>query len=145
MSTNYPTLSDVKELQSHKVGGVIRLSSLLKGFVLPPESYLELLLAEDITQGEQDPPTYHKERSKYVFILSGRFRVSCEDVQRGKKNYVLEPKSGLYIPAYILHSSSALKAGNALILANTKLEREGKSFKDTYTETEFRKLQNRVS
>ncbi len=85
---------------------------------------------------------FHKIRQEMIFCLEGSVRWECEDVFGNKKNWMLTPGIGVWMPPYILHTYKVLEEKSGLlVVCNTLFIPEDKRTHDTYSKEEFLKIQ----
>jgi len=88
---------------------------------------------------------FHKIRKELVFVLHGSVRWICEDLFGGRQEWILDGKTGLYMPPYILHTYYVQQAGTVLLaVANTLFTADNPATHDTYSLELFRKRQGEL-
>lgn len=85
---------------------------------------------------------WHRVRNELVFATRGSFRWTSEDLYGNKKESILDSKNGVWVPPYILHTYEAIEDLSALVVvANTLFIPDLPETHDTYSKSEFQKLQ----
>lgn len=100
-----------------------------------------------LPKGQVGGTEYHRIREEMVFGIGGRVRWECEDLLGNKREFILDPDSGVWMPPFILHTYETLEDGSGLfILANTLFFLEdGTEVSDTYPREDFLELQKKHS
>lgn len=85
---------------------------------------------------------YHRIRKELFFVLEGGATIELEDVYGKIKKVALNPRNGLFIPPFILHTYW-INADNTrlLVIANTLFDANDDRTKDTYSTVVFKELQ----
>lgn len=105
---------------------------------------LRMYMVRGIPAGTIGGTEFHRIREEMVFCLDGAVRWVCEDLSGGKREFLLKPHQGVWMPPYILHTYSAKEDGSGLlVLCNTLFDPDDPQTHDTYAEAEFRALQKR--
>lgn len=82
-------------------------------------------------------PTKNPEQ---LLVARGSIVMNFEDIRGNKKKIILEAGNQIKIPPYILHSYEVLEDASLIELRSEKFSPETA---DTYTESEFKKLQSK--
>jgi len=103
---------------------------------------IRLYTVRGIPAGAVGGTEFHRVREEMVFCLDGSVWWECEDLFGERREWVLTPEKGIWMPPYILHTYRALEAGSGLlVLANTRFDTADPKMRDTYPREEFEALQ----
>ncbi|KKU98046.1 MAG: hypothetical protein UY32_C0035G0003 [Candidatus Jorgensenbacteria bacterium GW2011_GWC1_48_8] len=95
-----------------------------------------------IPTGRVGGTEFHRVRQEMVFGLEGRVRWQCEDLFGEKREWVITPDNGIWMPPFILHTYHALEPGSGLlVIANTRFDIADPKMRDSYPREEFQALQ----
>ena len=95
----------------------------------------------NLKKGKIGGTEFHRIRKEMVLGLDGLIEWECEDVYKNKRKFILNNKTGVYMPPFILHTYKTTEDGGLFVLANTLFNPEDPRTHDTYTTEVFRKLQ----
>jgi len=103
---------------------------------------LRAYTVHDLPNGRIGGTEWHRIREEMVFALEGSVRWVCEDLLGGKKDLLLDPSVGVWMPPFILHTYEAKEERSGLfIVANTLFVPDDPRTHDTYSMETFRELQ----
>ncbi|MGH7142177.1 MAG: WxcM-like domain-containing protein [Candidatus Saccharimonadales bacterium] len=103
---------------------------------------LRLYTVSDIQKKQIGANEWHRIRNELVFNIKGSVKWTCEDLFGNEKVFNLSPKSGLWIPPFILHTYEVKnKETVLLVIASTLFIPDDSQTHDTYSAVAFRKLQ----
>jgi len=96
----------------------------------------------DLPNGRIGGTEWHKVREEMVFALEGSVCWTCEDFFGGKRDIVLAPGVGVWMPPFILHTYEVKEEGSGfLVIANTLFVPDDPRTHDTYSMEMFRERQ----
>jgi oxalate decarboxylase/phosphoglucose isomerase-like protein (cupin superfamily) len=107
---------------------------------------LRIYRVSGIPKGGVGAREFHRHRSEIITVERGKFRLILENVEgRVTKVDLREGVTYGIIKPFVLHTYVALTSNASLhILANALYEHEKPSTYDSYPESEFRELQDRI-
>lgn len=106
---------------------------------------LRCYTVEDIPRGAIGANEFHELRQELLLVLQGSFRMVCEDLRGGRREFTITRAQGLWIPALILHTYEALEEGSSFaVIANTLYDPDDPQTHDSYSREEFKKRQAEV-
>lgn len=92
----------------------------------------------DISKGKEGGREWHKARTEFITVLSGRAVWECVDLAGQTKEYELDESKGVIMPPGILHSYRALQDGTTIqVVCNTLFRPDDPRTYDTYPDTAF--------
>lgn len=85
---------------------------------------------------------WHRIRNELVFVIEGSVRWICEDIHGQKSEFILNKDRGIWVPPFILHTYESLEDETALlVVANTLYMPDDPTTHDTFSASDFTKLQ----
>ena len=109
---------------------------------IPDIRGLRYYIVKDLPKGEIGGVEFHKVRQELVFATKGAVKWKCEDLYGNQKNTILTSQNGIWLPHFILHTYEVLVEGTELaVVANTTFDPEDSQTHDTFSSSEFQKLQ----
>lgn len=85
---------------------------------------------------------WHRIRNELVFAINGSAKWTCEDIYGKRVEFMLDQKSGVWTPPFILHTYEALQDNTELmVIANTLFFTDDPESQDTYSIDTFHDLQ----
>lgn len=128
------SLQMITEYFQYKVEDIPRQKDV-KGF--------RIYTVRDLPAGTIGGIEWHRVRQEMVFALDGRVEWVCEDVFGNSREFVLNGKTGIWMPPFILHTYKAqVPESGLLVIANTLFYPEDTATHDTYSTEVFRVLQS---
>ncbi|MFC1722564.1 WxcM-like domain-containing protein [Nanoarchaeota archaeon] len=97
-----------------------------------------------IPEGKMGGGEFHKIRQEILIGLEGLVDLRCEDIYGGFRNFVLDSRSGVMIPPYMLHTYRSREHSGLLVIANTLYDPDNPETHDTYSREEFETLQQEI-
>ena len=107
---------------------------------------LRIYTVRELPKNKIGGTEFHRIREEIVFGLEGTVEWECEDVYGNKKNFVLTPDNGVWMPPFILHTYEAIEEDSGLlVMANTLFNPDDPKTHDTYSSDKFRELQKKYA
>ena len=163
---NPPRVSEVIEFQqthSHeafptKSGGLLSIAfalpvDLVQNFFSYNQEELRIVpkdirglrsyRVENLPEGQVGGTEFHRLRKEIVMGIAGRVRWECEDLYGEKREFILTPGNGVWMPPFILHTYFTEENRSGLmVVCNTLFPLPANpATNDTSSVEEFRKLQ----
>jgi len=109
---------------------------------IPDIRGLRYYSVRSLPKGQVGGGEFHRIRQEIVFATEGSVQWECEDLSGKKKITILAPQNGIWLSPFILHSYKVLEEGTGLaVIANTTFDPENTKTHDTFSLSEFQKLQ----
>lgn len=103
---------------------------------------LRVYTVRGIPEGTIGGTETHRVREEIVYGLEGEVWWECEDLWGNKREFVLTPQLGVWMPPYILHTYRSRTSGaGLLVVCNTLFNPDNPATFDTFGVEEFRALQ----
>lgn len=103
---------------------------------------LRAYIVRGLPEGGIGGKEFHRIREELVFVLAGSMLWVCEDLFGGRKEFILDPSVGIWMPPFIMHTCTVLEEDSVfLIVANTLFDPDDPRTHDTYSREAFRELQ----
>lgn len=97
---------------------------------------------QNLSRNQIGANEFHRIRKEIVIGLEGRTRWTCEDLLGGKREFILTPQNGIWIPPFVLHTYHVLEDGTGhMAIANTLFDPADPDTHDTFSLELFRSLQ----
>lgn len=98
---------------------------------------------ENLPEGQVGGTEFHRVRKEIVIGVAGQVRWECEDLYGNKREFILTPENGVWMPPLILHTYFVEENESGLaIVCNTLFPLPAHpATNDTYSLEEFRKYQ----
>ena len=163
---NYPNIGQIKILDTRgpwitKSGGTLMVRAYLPLAMVMQEYFrydtselqdvpsdirgLRFYTVRNLPSGQIGGTEFHHIREEMVIGLEGKLRWKCEDVHGNKKEFMLTPENGIWMPPFILHAYEVLDNNSGIfVVANTLFVPDDTRTHDTFSTEKFRELQRTV-
>jgi oxalate decarboxylase/phosphoglucose isomerase-like protein (cupin superfamily) len=122
---------------------ILQLDQALFMIFFGHKKVMRIYRVTNIPKGGVGAGEFHKLRSEIIIVEKGSFKLLLEDVLGNRREVKLRERTAFgIIPPYTLHTYISLSKDACLnVIANTLYERKKPRTHDTYSTTEFRRLQ----
>jgi hypothetical protein len=106
---------------------------------------LRVYTVHSLQRGQIGANEWHRIRNELVFAMHGIVKWNCEDAYGAKREFILDEKTGVWTPPFILHTYETIQGvGELLVVANTLFMPDDPSTHDTYPSEAFQELQEQL-
>ncbi|MDO8583592.1 MAG: WxcM-like domain-containing protein [bacterium] len=103
---------------------------------------LRLYTVTELMRGAEGGGEFHEIRTEFVIVVRGTIRWMCEDLARGKREFVLTQNEAILMPPHICHHYRVdADHSELMIIANTLFDPADPRTHDTYSAEVFHSLQ----
>lgn len=97
---------------------------------------------DGLQKGSIGANEWHRLRNELVFVIKGKVKWTCEDINGNKSIHILDQTSGIWVPPFILHTYESMEDDSELlVVANTLFIPDEPATHDTFTSSDYHLLQ----